>query len=143
MKPHGDRENDGKRALIIGLGVVGLPLAQRLAQAGWQLVLCDIDRVEWKNLTKQFWDAEHVGELKTRAAAAIIRRHAPDARIALVEGDLRHLGVGFFQQVDLVAACVDNRAAERHAGSTSRPSCARSTPRSLSILVCSTRPAMR
>lgn len=116
---------DTPRALLVGLGVVGLPLARRLSQAGWELLLCDPDQVERGNLTKQLFDDDQVKLLKVDAAARLLRRHSPHAGVTLLPWDVRTLGAGVFRGVDLVLVGVDNRAAERHcatlAARTGRP----------------------
>jgi molybdopterin/thiamine biosynthesis adenylyltransferase len=102
------------RVLIVGLGVVGLPLSLRLAQAGLSLLLCDFDRVEPGNLRKQLYDAAQVTSPKVVAAAELIRRHHPGADVEPLACDVRCFGAGFFLDLDLVAVCVDNLAAEKH-----------------------------
>jgi hypothetical protein len=114
-----------KSTAIVGLGVVGLPLAMRLAQSGRRLILLDHDYVETANLSKQWFDHAHAGAAgdngeqqgaaKVAAALELIQRHKPDAAVLVSAVDVRNLGVGFFiEEVDLVAACVDNRHAERY-----------------------------
>lgn len=102
--------------LLVGVGVVGLPFAMRMAQARWGLVVCDFDRVEPGNLAKQFFDQAHVGMPKAQACAEIVRRHNPAADVRVLDADIRSIGVGFcIDEVTLVCAAVDNRAAEMYA----------------------------
>ncbi|MFH1465813.1 MAG: ThiF family adenylyltransferase [Pseudomonadota bacterium] len=102
------------RVLIVGLGNVGLPLARLLGQAGCATTLVDHDRIERRNLAKQLFDQAGIGHTKVEETARLLRSHDPASTpVAYVE-DIRSFGTGFFARFDLVAACVDNRAAARH-----------------------------
>jgi hypothetical protein len=103
-----------QKVLVVGVGVLGLPVARQLGQAGYSLGLCDPDRVEERNCRCQQFDRAQIGMHKVAACAELIRRNAPDASLALVADDVRTLGVGYVLDVDLVVAAVDNRAAEIH-----------------------------
>ena len=115
MKQMGTSEQKRpRRVLVVGGGVVGLPLECRLSQAGQELAMSDFDVLEGRNLRAQLYDESQVGMTKVRAAAELIRRHAPNAVLKLIEDDVRTLGVGFFLGTDVAVAAVDNRAAEIH-----------------------------
>jgi len=107
---------DVLRVLLVGLGVVGLPLARQLAQARHLLlVACDFDVIEAGNLHKQRWDADQVDTAKCEAARQLIARQAPQARVLPWPHDVRGLGVGAVRGFDLLVGAMDNRAADLHA----------------------------
>lgn len=102
------------RVLIVGLGVVGLPLCRTLGAAGVELILCDFDLVELKNLVKQLFDRRQLGSIKCAAAAELVAAHDPDLKVLALPLDVRRLGVSVALDVDLVVGGPDNRAADMH-----------------------------
>lgn len=57
-------------ALVVGVGGLGCAAAPVLHKAGVQLILCDFDRVEERNLGRQdLYGPDDVGRLKVDAAA--------------------------------------------------------------------------
>ena len=96
------------RALIIGIGGLGNPVAQFLAAAGvGTLTLVDADSVDLTNLQRQIlFDTHAVGAAKVDAAAQRLAAINPEVRIVRVAAR-----VG---DAELVVDCSDNFAT-RHA----------------------------
>ena len=71
------------RALIIGLGGLGAPVAMYLAAAGiGRLVLSDFDQVELSNLQRQvIHGTDDVGRLKVDSASDRLQTLNPDCRV--------------------------------------------------------------
>ena len=99
------------RALVIGVGGLGAPVAQFLAAAGvGTLTLCDADRVDLTNLQRQILYATHdVGQPKVEAAAARLAAINPEVAIRplaeRVDGDRLATLVA---NADVVVDCCDN-----------------------------------
>jgi molybdopterin/thiamine biosynthesis adenylyltransferase len=105
------------RALVVGIGGLGNPVAQFLAAAGvGTLVLIDADRVDLTNLQRQIlFDTEAVGRPKVEAAKARLAAVNPEVRVEVVgirvgESELKPLAAA----ADIVLDCSDNFAT-RHA----------------------------
>lgn len=105
------------RALIIGVGGLGNPVAQFLAAAGvGTLTLVDADSVDLTNLQRQIlFDTHVVGAAKVDAAAQRLGAINPEVRIVRVaarvgDAELAPLVAGS----DIVVDCSDNFAT-RHA----------------------------
>ncbi len=101
------------RALIIGLGGLGSPVAMYLAAAGvGNLVLVDDDKVELSNLQRQI--IHHVsalGQSKTASAAATLQQLNPDCSLELVGYRLKDQQLAEqVAQADVVLDCSDNFA---------------------------------
>jgi len=102
------------RALVIGVGGLGCPVASVLARAGGvELWLCDDDRVELTNLHRQLlYRDEDVGRDKLEAARAALVRDGADAasivlaRTRFLPENAREL----VRQVDIVIEGADNFA---------------------------------
>ena len=105
------------RALIIGVGGLGNPVAQFLAAAGvGTLTLVDADSVDLTNLQRQIlFDTHVVGAAKVDAAAQRLAAINPEVRIVRVparvgDAELAPLAA----EADIVVDCSDNFAT-RHA----------------------------
>ncbi len=101
------------RALIIGLGGLGSPVAMYLAAAGvGQLQLVDFDEVDLSNLQRQIIHATaDIGLPKVASAARRLRQLNPDTRLILSQTSLQ--GEALDQAVadaDVVLDCSDNFA---------------------------------
>lgn len=99
------------RALIIGLGGLGSPVAMYLAAAGvGTLVLSDFDRVEASNLQRQIIHREdQVGEPKADSAARTLATLNPACEVIVCDWQLDE--VELEEQVrlaDVVVDCTDN-----------------------------------
>lgn len=101
------------RALIVGLGGLGSPVALYLAAAGvGELHLADFDTVDLTNLQRQIaHDSDSIGRTKVDSAMARLRAINPEVRLlahraALGEDSL----AAAVAAVDLVLDCSDNFA---------------------------------
>lgn len=101
------------RALIVGLGGLGSPVALYLAAAGvGELHLADFDTVDLTNLQRQIaHDSDSIGRTKVDSAMARLRAINPEVhllahRAALDEDSL----AAAVAAVDLVLDCSDNFA---------------------------------
>jgi molybdopterin/thiamine biosynthesis adenylyltransferase len=101
------------RALIIGLGGLGSPVALYLAASGVrQLTLCDHDTVDLSNLQRQIIHrTSSVGQPKVASAKAALREINPEVEcVALpVRADEAQL-LELVAQTDVVLDCSDNFA---------------------------------
>ena len=74
---------------IAGAGGLGSNCAMHLVRSGVRrLVIADFDTVVPGNLNRQFFFADQVGEFKTEALAANLRRIRPDADLAVATDTL-------------------------------------------------------
>lgn len=109
----GQRRLNEARALIVGLGGLGSPVAMYLAAAGvGTLELVDDDRVDLSNLQRQILHATpDIGRSKCDSAATRLNALNPDVR--LLERATRLQGAELDAAVgaaDLVLDCSDNFA---------------------------------
>ncbi len=99
------------RALVVGLGGLGSPVALYLAAAGvGELHLADFDRVDLTNLQRQIiHDTQSVGLTKVDSAIARLRAINPEVKLVAhceaLDADSLSSAV---QAVDLVLDCSDN-----------------------------------
>ena len=113
----GQTRLDASKALIVGAGGLGSPVALYLAAAGiGHLTLCDDDVVELTNLQRQIaHDTASLGENKAHSAARRMRAMNPE--ITVVPLARRLQGESLLAEVataDVVLDCSDNFAT-RHA----------------------------
>ncbi|MBX8536881.1 molybdopterin-synthase adenylyltransferase MoeB [Pseudomonas cichorii] len=103
----------GSRALIVGLGGLGSPVALYLAAAGvGELHLADFDSVDLTNLQRQvIHDSQSIGQAKVDSAMARLTAINPEVTLvahrAALDSDSLSTAV---QGVDLVLDCSDNFA---------------------------------
>jgi len=105
------------RALIVGVGGLGAPVAQFLAAAGiGSLTLADSDRVDLTNLQRQIlYATADVGTPKVAAASARLAAINPLTHIETIERRIGPDELGALAaRVDIVVDCCDNFAT-RHA----------------------------
>jgi sulfur carrier protein ThiS adenylyltransferase len=101
---------------IAGAGGLGSNAAMALARAGvGHLVIVDFDKVEERNLTRQYYFLDQVGMLKVDALKANIDRAVRDVRVdavarQLIPGEM----AAPFRDVDVVVEALD--AAETKTG---------------------------
>jgi adenylyltransferase/sulfurtransferase len=99
------------RALIIGLGGLGSPVAMYLAAAGvGTLVLSDFDRVESSNLQRQIIHREdQIGEPKAASAARTLATLNPSCNVIVCDWQFDEAElVQQVRQADVVLDCTDN-----------------------------------
>jgi molybdopterin/thiamine biosynthesis adenylyltransferase len=105
------------RALVIGLGGLGSPVALYLATAGiGHLTLVDHDTVDVTNLQRQIAHTlDRVGQLKVESARQAVLAINPDLKVSVLaeRADAARLDV-LVTQADVVLDCSDNFAT-RHA----------------------------
>lgn len=101
-----------KRALIIGLGSGGSPIAVELAKAGvGQFALADFDRVELHNLSRHICSINDLGRLKTDAVADSIWGKNPYAIVDKLPIDVnKNLDIleTEIAKADIILCCTDN-----------------------------------
>jgi molybdopterin/thiamine biosynthesis adenylyltransferase len=99
------------RALIIGLGGLGSPIAMYLAAAGvGHLVLVDFDRVDLSNLQRQIiHSTADIDKYKTDSARETLLALNPDIQISVINRQLeREELVQQVTQADMVIDATDN-----------------------------------
>ena len=101
------------RALIIGVGGLGSPVALYLAACGvGEIVLVDDDRVELKNLQRQImYNSDQVGTMKVRSASGALHALNPEVSVSAIADRLG--GEALTQAVenaDVVIDATDNLA---------------------------------
>lgn len=102
------------RILVIGAGALGNEVLKNLALVGVGTIhVVDFDLVEAANLTRSVLFRERdCGQPKAIVAAAALRDVNPDTRVVpLACNVLTDVGLGLFQDADVVIACLDNREA--------------------------------
>lgn len=97
---------------IAGAGGLGSNIAMSLARAGvGHLLIVDFDVVEEKNLTRQYYFLDQVGELKVDALKANIDRAARGVRVDTLNFRLEGGKMAApFKKVDVVVEALDNAA---------------------------------
>lgn len=81
-----------KRLVIVGLGSVGSALAVMAARAGvGHIELIDLDLITPENISRHICDLSALGQAKTEAVAALIRRINPRATVVTRTTDFRAL----------------------------------------------------
>ncbi|UCG03626.1 MAG: ThiF family adenylyltransferase [Candidatus Heimdallarchaeota archaeon] len=103
--------------LIAGVGGTGSELAKNLALLGiGSLILVDDDTVEFSNLNRQMlFREEDVGQKKAKIAKKRIKEQFnPDIMIKEYADKLQNIPQKIFQEVDIIAGCVDNFLARQY-----------------------------
>lgn len=101
------------RALLIGLGGLGSPIAMYLAASGvGELILVDDDRVELSNLQRQIvHDSTLIGVAKTASAATRLRALNPAVKLSLHDTRLSDTDLAReVARADVVIDATDNFA---------------------------------
>lgn len=95
---------------IAGLGGLGSNAAVALARAGiGKLILVDFDKVEKKNLTRQYYFLDQVGKKKTDALKENIEKINPEIEIITLDQKLEKGSMEKpFIDVDVVIEALDN-----------------------------------
>ena len=99
------------RALIVGLGGLGCPVALYLAAAGvGHLTLLDFDRVDLSNLQRQIaHTTSRIGQTKVESAAQTITDLNPVVALSCISEKLDDLALAAeIEKADIVVDCTDN-----------------------------------
>ncbi len=94
---------------IAGLGGLGSNCAMHLVRSGFKkFVLCDFDKVEAKNLNRQFYFLSQIGQPKTEALKANLCGINPDLELELVSEKLNNDNISsVFSDCDVVVEGFD------------------------------------
>lgn len=105
---------EGAKVGIAGAGGLGSNCAAHLVRAGVRrLVLADFDRVEARNLNRQFFFRDQLGRVKVEALAENLRRIEPDLDLELHAVRLEAANIpGIFSECDLVVEAFDAAGAK-------------------------------
>ena len=109
----GQRRLTRARALVVGLGGLGSPVAMYLAAAGvGELLLADFDAVDLSNLQRQILHTTaRVGMTKVDSAIETLHALNPNVSLVPLKGALSPARLGALAQgVDLICDCSDNFA---------------------------------
>lgn len=103
----GQKKLQHSRALIIGLGGLGSPVALYLASSGiGHLVICDPDDVELSNLQRQIiHTTQTIGQQKTKSAQNMLRALNPHTQVTTISESL--YGDSLQNQIKAVDIVID------------------------------------
>jgi len=102
------------RVLVVGAGALGNEVLKNLALLGvGHVFIIDYDTIESTNLTRSIlFRAGDEGGAKAHRAAAAVKGINPDVKVRAINGNvITDLGLGVYQEVDVVIGCLDNREA--------------------------------
>ncbi len=100
---------------IAGLGGLGSNCAMHLVRCGFRdFTLCDFDKVEAKNLNRQFYFLSQLGVLKTEALKANLTQINPSLKLKLITEKLTEDNIGkVFCDRDVVVEAFDNASCKQ------------------------------
>ncbi|HEB63608.1 MAG TPA: HesA/MoeB/ThiF family protein, partial [Gammaproteobacteria bacterium] len=107
----GQKKLGCSRALIIGLGGLGSPVALYLASSGvGHLVICDTDHVELSNLQRQIiHTTQTIGQQKTKSAQNMLQALNPHTQITTISERLNDNNLHTqIAEADIVIDASDN-----------------------------------
>lgn len=99
------------RALVLGMGGLGSPVAMYLATSGvGELVIADPDRVELSNLQRQIaHTTDSIGENKAASARRMLKALNPEVQVTVIERKLDEAQARLeAARADVVIDCTDN-----------------------------------
>jgi molybdopterin/thiamine biosynthesis adenylyltransferase len=102
------------KVLVIGAGALGNEILKNLALLGiGKVFIVDMDAVDLTNLTRSvLYRPSDIGRPKAEVAAEAVKELNPDVQVAYMVGSvITDLGLGVFQDMDLMIAGLDNREA--------------------------------
>lgn len=102
------------RILVVGAGALGNEVLKNLAMLGVGYIhIVDIDDIEESNLTRSvLFRSRDRGRPKADVAAEALRDINPEVDIRAINGNIiTDVGLGLFEEVDVVIGCLDNREA--------------------------------
>jgi adenylyltransferase/sulfurtransferase len=100
--------------LVVGAGALGNEALKNLALVGvGRILVVDLDAIETSNLSRSvFFRESDAGRPKSQVAAERARELNPEIEIHPIHGDVTlDLGLGLFDDADVVIGCLDNREA--------------------------------
>lgn len=107
------------RIMVVGCGALGNEVIKNLVMMNiTNLIIVDFDEIEYSNLSRSiFFDQDNVAN-SSRKVDAIKHKVAslnPAVNIHAIHADICNgVGLSFFQDVDVIISCVDNRIARLH-----------------------------
>jgi adenylyltransferase/sulfurtransferase len=102
------------KILVVGAGALGNEVLKNLALLGaGRVFIIDFDTIESTNLTRSVLFREgDTGRSKAERAGAALRSINPDVKVRALNGNvITDLGLGVYQDMDVVIGCLDNREA--------------------------------
>ena len=102
------------KVLVVGAGALGNEVLKNLALLGvGHVYIIDYDTIESSNLTRSvLCRASDAGKSKAERAAAAVKSLNPDVKVHAVNGNvIADLGLGVYEEMDVVIGCLDNREA--------------------------------
>lgn len=101
------------KVLVIGCGALGNEIIKNLAMLGvGNIFVVDMDNVERSNLTRSvLFRMEDEGKPKAETAAKRAMVINPDLSVKFFKGNVFNLGLGVFNEMDIVICGLDNREA--------------------------------
>ena len=102
------------KVLVVGAGALGNEVLKNLALLGaGRVFVIDYDAIESTNLTRSvLFRAGDAGKPKCERAAAAVKALNPDVKVRALNGNvITDLGLGVYENMDVVIGCLDNREA--------------------------------
>lgn len=102
------------KVLVVGAGALGNEVLKNLALLGaGHVYIIDYDKIESTNLTRSvLYRESDAGKSKAERAAAAVKSINPDLKVRAINGNvIADLGLGVYQEMDVVIGCLDNREA--------------------------------
>ena len=106
---------------VVGVGATGCELSKNLALMGvGRLILIDNDVVELSNLSRQMlFTDDDLGKPKAVIAAEKLKKMNPWIEVESYFDDVRNLDEAIFENVSVIASCLDNWPVRRWVNSLS------------------------
>jgi len=97
--------------MVLGIGALGNEVVKNLALYNiGNLFLCDMDTVEWANLSHSILFREKDdGHSKVSAAARSLKEINRLVKVQTFYGPLSDIGLGVWRSMDVIIGCLDNR----------------------------------
>ncbi len=105
---------------IIGVGGLGSVSAEMIARCGvGKITLFDFDTVEVVNLNRHMFKNEHIGQLKVKVAAEILKEINPDVELQYFDKDIMDINFesefeSQISQMDIILNGLDNKPAREY-----------------------------
>ncbi|HCA43976.1 MAG TPA: molybdopterin biosynthesis protein MoeB [Bacteroidetes bacterium] len=101
------------KIMVIGAGALGNEIVKNLLMLGvGEIFIVDMDNVEKSNLTRSvFFRESDIGKNKAEVIYKNAQEINPDVKINFYNGNIMNLGLGVFNNFDLIICGLDNREA--------------------------------